>query len=88
MSKDNLEAHKLTVSKAEMQSYGYKIVDAIVEHFDTQDTKNPVVTATREEMDNLFLENVPEGGTDAHQVLDFVMDDVYREGWYATGKTS
>ncbi|MDH7914388.1 aminotransferase class V-fold PLP-dependent enzyme [Winogradskyella sp. SYSU M77433] len=79
MSKDNLEAHKLTVSKAEMQSYGYKIVDAIVEHFDTQDTKNPVVTATREEMDNLFLENVPEGGTDAHQVLDFVIDKVLTE---------
>ncbi|MAX71339.1 MAG: decarboxylase [Flavobacteriaceae bacterium] len=79
MSKDNLEAHKLTVSKAEMQSYGYKIVDAIVEHFDTQDTKNPVVTATREEMDNLFLENVPEGGTDVHQVLDFVIDKVLTE---------
>ncbi|MDY2587957.1 pyridoxal phosphate-dependent decarboxylase family protein [Winogradskyella aquimaris] len=79
MSKNTLEAHKLTISKAEMQSYGYKIVDAIVEHFDTQDTKNPVVTATREEMDNLFLENVPENGTEAHKVLDFVIDKVLTE---------
>lgn len=79
MSKNSLEPHKLTISKAEMQSYGYKIVDAIVEHFDTQDTKNPVVTATREEMDNLFLENVPENGTEAHKVLDFVIDKVLTE---------
>ncbi|WP_439152075.1 pyridoxal phosphate-dependent decarboxylase family protein [Winogradskyella sp.] len=79
MPKSYTEAHELTLYKTEMQNYGYKIVDAIVEHFETQDSKKPVVTATRKEMDNLFLENVPEKGTDAHKVLDFVIDKVLSE---------
>jgi glutamate/tyrosine decarboxylase-like PLP-dependent enzyme len=79
MPKHNKNISQLKLSKDQMQAYGYKIVDAIVEHFETQDTKSPVVTATREEMDNLFLENVPEKGTDAHKVLDFVVEKVLSE---------
>ncbi|MDT7832425.1 aminotransferase class I/II-fold pyridoxal phosphate-dependent enzyme [Flavobacteriaceae bacterium S356] len=70
---------KLTLSREEMKTYGYKVVDTIVEHFDTQHTKNPFSTASRAEMDNLFLEEAPEQGSDPHDVLDFVTEKVLSE---------
>ena len=33
-----------------------------------------------------FLKSIEQAAIQPVQVLDFVMDDVYREGWYATGK--
>ncbi len=69
----------LTLSKEEMKEYGYRIVDTIVEHFDTQNEKNPFSTASRKEMDNLFLEDAPEQGMDAMEVLDFVTENVLSE---------
>jgi aromatic-L-amino-acid decarboxylase len=66
----------LELSKKEMQEYGYQVVDAIVEHFDTQHEKLPVSLATREEMDDLFLEEAPEKASDPQKVLDFVLDKV------------
>ncbi len=70
---------KLTLSREEMKTYGYKVVDTIVNHFDTQHTKNPFSTASRAEMDNLFLEEAPEKGSDPHEVLDFVTERVLSE---------
>ena len=67
---------KLELTKDEMTAYGYKVVDAIVSHFDTQNQKLPVAAASRDEMDKLFLEDVPEKPTDAKKVLDFVLDNV------------
>lgn len=78
MSKDK-NRQTLTLSKDEMRAYGYRVIDAIVEHFDTQEQKDPVSIATREEMDNLFLEEAPEKGKDAHEVLDFVERKVLSE---------
>ena len=71
--------YTLTLSKEEMKSYGYKVVDAIVEHFDTQNSKSPVTLASRKEMDALFLENAPLEGSDPAKVLDFVIDNVLKE---------
>ncbi len=79
MVKNISETHTLTLSKSEMRDYGYKVVDAIVEHFDTQNSKNPVAIASREEMDTMFLENMPEKGSDATEVLEFVIDKVLSE---------
>jgi aromatic-L-amino-acid/L-tryptophan decarboxylase len=73
MSKINA---KLQLSKEEMKHYGYAVVDAIVEHFDTQNDKLPVAVGSREEMDLLFSEEAPEHGSDPHEVLDFVLDKV------------
>ncbi|RZS98812.1 pyridoxal phosphate-dependent decarboxylase family protein [Aquimarina brevivitae] len=67
---------KLELSKAAMKEYGYKVIDLIVEHFDTQDQKTPVSQATRKEMDNLLAEDIPMTPTDSNQVLDFVMENV------------
>jgi hypothetical protein len=33
----------LTLSKEEMKSYGYKIIDTIIEHFEIQNTKNQYI---------------------------------------------
>lgn len=71
--------YTLTLSKEQMKDYGYKVIDAIVEHFDTQNSKNPVTLASRKEMDALFLENAPEAGTDSEEVLDFVIKKVLKE---------
>ncbi|MCH2489240.1 MAG: aminotransferase class V-fold PLP-dependent enzyme [Flavobacteriales bacterium] len=66
----------LALSKTEMKEYGYKVIDAIVEHFETQSNKLPVALATREEMDHTFLEQAPELGADADEVLEFVLQKV------------
>ena len=71
--------YKLTLSKDEMKSYGYKVIDSIVEHFNNQKSKPPVSSATREQMDALFLETAPENGTDSNKVLDFVIEKVLKE---------
>ncbi|WP_282081356.1 pyridoxal phosphate-dependent decarboxylase family protein [Aquimarina algiphila] len=75
MIKDNLNS-TLKLSKEEMQQYGYKIIDHIVEHFENQDSKKPVTMASREEMDALLTEQIPDQPTPANEVLDFVMDQI------------
>lgn len=64
------------LTKEEMKAYGYKIIDIIVEHFDTIESKSPVSSASRKEMDAVFLQEAPEEGMEADKVLDFVMDKV------------
>lgn len=70
-------AKNLELDTKEMQEYGYKVVDAIVDHFATQNTKLPVASATREEMDSLFCEDAPEKSSDPKQVLEFVLKHVF-----------
>lgn len=70
-----MSAH-FDLSKEEMKSYGYKIVDLIAEHWDTLESKKPVVSASRKEMDTVFLQEAPGKGMPAEDVLDFVMDNV------------
>ncbi len=67
-----------------MRSYGYRVVDAIVEHTATQHEKLPVALASREEMDSMFLEEAPEKGSDAQQVLDFVLEKVMTQSTIVT----
>lgn len=67
---------KLELTKEEMTQYGYRVVDAIVDHFDTQHTKLPIAQASRAEMDHMFLEEAPEKASNAQQVLDFVLQNV------------
>lgn len=70
---------KLELSKEQMTKYGYKIIDAVVTHFSTQNKKSPVFNATREEMDAVFLENAPEEAKNPFEVLDFVVNHVLNE---------
>ena len=57
------------LSVEEMKSYGYKIVDIIVAHFDSIESKKPVSKASRKEMDTIFLQEAPEKGMPADQVI-------------------
>lgn len=66
----------LELSHDEMKAYGYEVVDAIVNHFATQNEKLPVVSGSRKEMEDLFLEDAPDNPTDPHEVLNFVLDEV------------
>ena len=66
----------LELSHDEMKAYGYEVVDAIVNHFATQNEKLPVVSGSRKEMEDLFLEDAPDNPTDPHEVLNFVLNEV------------
>ena len=66
----------LQLSKEAMRTYGYKVVDAVIDHFNSQHEKLPVAHATREEMDDLFKEDIPEKPMDAEAVLEFVLKEV------------
>jgi len=66
----------LRLSKEEMQQYGYKIIDHIVDHFENQHSKKPVTIASRQEMDSLLTEDIPLQPTPANEVLDFVMEQI------------
>ncbi len=67
---------RLDLSRKEMQDFGYQVVDAIVDHFETQDEKLPVATASRKEIDALFMEEAPEKPMPAEEVLKFVLENV------------
>ncbi len=66
----------LTLSKQDMLEYGSQILNAVIEHFLTQDKKPPVAMATRVDMDKMFLEEAPEHPANAKEVLDFVLKEV------------
>jgi glutamate/tyrosine decarboxylase-like PLP-dependent enzyme len=67
----------LSLSKEEMKSYGYKIVDILVEHFDTISEKKVVAHGNRKEMDDLFHEGIPYMGSPANEVLEHITKDVF-----------
>lgn len=64
------------LSEAEMRSYGYKIVDYIVNHYSNIEEETPVTAASREEMDAVFLTEAPENESKPEEVLDFVLQNV------------
>ena len=64
------------MTQTEMTSFGYKIVDEIVQHYTSLNTKKPVSKASRTEMDALFLQEAPEQSMPAEDVLRFVMKNV------------
>jgi len=68
--------HRLQLSKEDMKQYGYQVIDAIVDHFDTERSKKPVAFASRKEMDSLFNMEVPEEASSYQEVLDFVVKEV------------
>lgn len=67
---------QLALSRKEMQDFGYKVVDAIVDHFENENQKLPVATASRKEIDALFMEDIPEKPMAADDVLKFVLENV------------
>ncbi len=73
----DINAKNLNLSKKEMKDYGYRIVDILVEHFDTIDEKKVVAHGNRKEMDELFHEAIPYESSPANEVLDHITKDVF-----------
>ena len=67
-----MDPSKLQLSKEEMRTLGYRVVDLLVDHFahEADDTLGAV--PTREEMETRLREECPEEGTDPDAVLDQV----------------
>ncbi len=65
------------MSHDEMKAMGYRVVDMIVSHFETVDEKKPVARATRETMDWLLQEPLPEASTPVNEVLDHIETNIF-----------
>ncbi len=66
----------LSFTADEMRKFGYKVVDVIVEHFDTIREKPVARRANRDVIEELFKEPVPEEGEEFEDVVDTVVKDV------------
>ncbi len=64
------------VSRDEMKTMGYRVVDMIVDHFEQLGDKKPVARASREAMDWLLQEPIPEEPTPISDVLDHVEQNI------------
>ena len=74
----------LTLSKEEMQKYGYKVIDILANHFDSLDSQKPVSLADRKEMDALLHEGIPYEPTKSQEVLDHVVTNIFSHSNLAT----
>ncbi len=73
------------MSLEDMKSYGYKIVDLIAEHWDTIHTKKPFAEPkTRNDLDQVFLQEAPEQPMDSEKVLDFIVENVLPNSTYTS----
>ncbi len=65
----------LTLSPDEMRQAGYQAVDLVVEHLANLESKPVTRRATREEMETLFREPLPENGSPTAEVLAKLEED-------------
>ena len=71
-----MDPNKLRLSREEMRSLGYRVVDLIVDHFASLDEAPVGRSPDRAEMEARLREELPEEGTDPHAVLDRVERDI------------
>ncbi len=60
-----------------MRAFGYRIIDAIVEHFEQLPEKRPSRRGTRAQLEALLREPLPERGQDPERVLEQVLSAVF-----------
>jgi aromatic-L-amino-acid decarboxylase len=73
---DSIFNPTLSMTPQEMKSYGYKIVDLLVDHLDELSDKKPVTSAKSKEVSFFRTDVIEESGTSAEEVLDSVMNNV------------
>ena len=66
----------LTLSKEEMQQYGYKIVDLLASHFENLNSEKLVSLADRKQMDAIFQQPIPTKPNSPNDVLQDVVENV------------
>lgn len=74
MPNDN--TFSLTLSKEEMQKYGYKIIDLIATHFENLNSEKLVSLANRKQMDALLQQPIPNEPCEPDKVLKDVIENV------------
>jgi glutamate/tyrosine decarboxylase-like PLP-dependent enzyme len=67
---------KLQLSREEMRTLGYRVIDLLVDHFAGKKEESVGASPSRDELEERFREALPEDGTDPHAVLDQVEEDV------------
>lgn len=67
---------QLDLSREEMRILGYRVVDALVEHFDALPQKPATRMSSRQELETRLREPLPESGVDALAVLEQLERDV------------
>ena len=67
---------QLKLSREEMRSLGYRVVDLLVDHFADQEDAPIGQSPGREELEDRLREELPETGQDPHKVLDQVEEDI------------
>lgn len=68
---------KLQLSSDEMRQLGYRIVDQIVEHFETLTSKPVMHVSSRAELETRLREPLPEQPADVQALLDQLQRDVW-----------
>ena len=72
----------LELSKEEMKSLGYKVVDIIAEHFDTLKTKRVGNVSKRKELEQELYEPIPENAADPNEILNKLQKSVFSNTSY------
>ncbi len=80
----NKKRAPLTLSKEEMQQYGYKIVDLLASHFENLNSEKMVSLADRKEMDALLQQPIPNKPSPPEKVLKDVVENVLSHADYLT----
>ncbi len=68
----------LSMTPDQMREFGYRVVDMLVDHFDTLSDEPAASVGGRPELGDLLIEPIPEHGTDPNVLLDRVRRDVLR----------
>jgi glutamate/tyrosine decarboxylase-like PLP-dependent enzyme len=71
-----MDSERLTLSREEMRSLGYRVVDLLVDHFSDKEEASIGRSPGREELEERLREDLPEAGQDPHAVLDQVEEDI------------
>src|SRR5579885_346712 len=75
---DNPMLHPwLEFSPEEMRSFGYRVIDMLVEHFDQVRDKPVTRRASRISLERSLREPIPEQGTEVNEVLEQLQQDVF-----------
>src|SRR5437870_10384805 len=69
--------HTLELTREQMRSLGYRIVDTLVEHFTTLKDKEPTHTGDRAALERALREPLPEQASDPFAVLDQLQRHVF-----------
>ena len=73
----NKDSAHLQLSEAQMREFGYRVVDLLIRHCTSLPAKTPSRRVSRQAMEGLFREDIPQGARDPLEVLARTERDVF-----------